>query len=110
MLRALQSARETRAPRNERAEIVRDFSGWADDLWDACKERYAMIAVRDSETLNILYPAGSGRFLCYKVTRGSAVLGWAVLLDTQMHDDRRFGNLRGGRSSIALHCRNTLLR
>lgn len=95
-LRALQSARETRAPRDERAEIVGGFSGWADDLWNACKGRYAMIAVRDSETLNILYPASSKRFLCYKVTRGSTVLGWAVLLDTQMHDDRRFGNLRVG--------------
>jgi hypothetical protein len=95
-LRALQGVREIRAPRNERAEIVGDFSGWADDLWNACKGRYAMIAARDSDTLNILYPANSKRFLCYKITRGSTVLGWAVLLDTQMHDDRRFGNLRVG--------------
>jgi hypothetical protein len=38
-----------------------------------------MIAVRDSETLNILYPAGSNTFLCYKVTRGSTVLGGRYL-------------------------------
>jgi hypothetical protein len=94
-LRALQGARESRAPRNEWAEVVERFSSWADDLWDACKGQYAMVAVRDSENLNILYPAGS-RFLCYKVTRGSAVLGWAVLLDTQMHDNKHFGNLRVG--------------
>src|ERR1700730_3908188 len=55
-----------------------------------------MIAVRDSETLNILYPASSNRFLCYKVTHGSTVLGWAVLLDTQMRDHKHFGNLRVG--------------
>jgi hypothetical protein len=36
------------------------------------------------------------RFLCYKVTRGSAVIGWAVLLDTQMRDNKHFGNLRVG--------------
>jgi hypothetical protein len=95
-LRTLQSARATGGPHNERTEVVRSFSGWADDLWSACKGSYAMIAVRDSETLDILYPASSNRFLCYKVTRGGTVLGWAVLLDTQMRDNRYFGNLRVG--------------
>src|SRR6266705_69741 len=55
-----------------------------------------MIAVRNSETLNILYPANSKRFLSYKVTRGGGVLGWVVLLDTPMHNDKYFGNLRVG--------------
>jgi hypothetical protein len=32
-----QSARATRGSRNEQAEIVRGFSRWADDLWNACK-------------------------------------------------------------------------
>jgi hypothetical protein len=53
-----------------------------------------MIAVRDSEALNTLYPASSNRFLCYKVIGGSSVLRWAVLLDTQMRDHKHFGNLR----------------
>jgi hypothetical protein len=72
------------------------FSGWADDLWNACKGPYARIAVRDSETLNILYPASSNRFLCYKVTHGSTVLGWAVLPDTEMRDHKHVRNLRLG--------------
>src|SRR5260370_15272212 len=55
-----------------------------------------MIAVRDSETLNTLYPASSNRFLCYKVTHGSTVLGWAVLLDTEMRDHKHVGNMRVG--------------
>jgi hypothetical protein len=95
-LRILQSARTTSGPRNEQAEVVRGFSGWADDLWNAGNGSYAMIAVRDSEALNTLYPASSNRFLCYKVTRGSTVLGWAVLLDSQMRDHKHFGNLRVG--------------
>jgi hypothetical protein len=95
-LKILQSARATGGPHNEQAEVISGFSGWADDLWNACKRPYAMIAVRDSETLNILYPAGGNRFLCYKVTRGNTVLGWAVLLDTQMRDHKHFGNLRVG--------------
>src|SRR5260370_42324179 len=55
-----------------------------------------MIDDRDSETLNILYAATGNRFLCYKVTRGNGVIGWAVLLDTQMRDHKHFGDLRVG--------------
>ncbi|MBV8211654.1 MAG: hypothetical protein JOZ08_00335 [Verrucomicrobia bacterium] len=95
-LKILQSGREAGGPLDEQAEVVRGFSGWADDLWDACKGSYAMIGVRDRETLNILYPPSSERFLCYKVVRASAVIGWAVLLDTQMRDNKHFGNLRVG--------------
>jgi hypothetical protein len=79
-----------------RTETVSRFSQWADDLWQECKTRYAMIAVRDSETLNILYPPSSTRFLCLKVCRGAGELGWAVILDTQMQNDKYFGNLRVG--------------
>ena len=83
-----------RGARYERAEIVRGFSGWADDLWNECTGRYAMSAVRDSETLNILYPASSNSSC---VTKSSvAALSWAVLLDTQMRDNRFYGNLRVG--------------
>ena len=54
-----------------------------------------MIAVRDCQTLNILYPPGA-RFLRYRVTRAGRTVGWAVLLDTQMSDNKYFGNLRVG--------------
>jgi hypothetical protein len=92
----LQGARTKRTAPDVRADHVRGFSRWADGLWEQCKEQYAMIAVRDSETLNILYPADSERFLCYKVTCGDAVIGWFVLLDTPMHNNKHFGNLRVG--------------
>ncbi len=95
-LRILQGARTKRGAGEEGAEVVRAFSCWADELWQECKGRYAMIAVRDCETLNILYPADGKRFLCYKITRGDAVLGWAVLLDTPMRDHKYFGNMRVG--------------
>jgi len=97
-LKILQSARAMGGQRDEQAKVVRGFSGWADDLWNACKRSYAMIAVRDSETLNIFYPAGSNTFLCYKVTRGSTVLGWSVLLDTQMRDHKQPSNGAAGAS------------
>jgi hypothetical protein len=94
-LKMWQALRSKKGMPDENAEPVEAFSGWADDLWNKCKDRYAMIAVRDSATLNILYPSGS-RFLIYKVTRGGVPLGWAVLLDTSMRDNKHFGNLRVG--------------
>ena len=95
-LKILQGARARRGTPHARVEAVRGFSEWADDLWKECSGRYAMIARRDCETLNIVYPAKSEKFLCYKVTRNRAVVGWAVLLDTQMVDNKYFGNLRVG--------------
>lgn len=77
-------------------EIVSGFSGWADDLWEECRTRYAMVAVRDSQTLKILYPSTNKKFIGLKFTRSGAVVGWVVLLNTPMRDDRYFGNLRVG--------------
>ena len=97
-LTVLQSARPGRAGvfPGLKAEEFRGFPTWADDLWNECKTRYVMTAVRDSETLNILYPASKTRFLPCKVTRGGALLGWAVLLDTAMRNHKQFGNMRVG--------------
>jgi hypothetical protein len=78
------------------AEEVREFSGWADDLWQACQYRYSMAGVRDAEVLNILYPPGDARFLKLKVNDAGNVAGWAVTIDTQMKGDKYFGNMRVG--------------
>jgi amino acid adenylation domain-containing protein/FkbM family methyltransferase len=94
-LKSVQALRSKRGEPGERASKIDSFAGWADSLWARCKDRYAMIAVRDSETLGILYPPGS-KFLCYKVTRGEAVLGLAISLDTTMRNNRNFGNMRVG--------------
>jgi hypothetical protein len=90
-----------RSRRSERrgqvaAEIVDHFAEWADDLWNACKTHYPMSAVRDAATLQILYPRGQSRFLRLKVTENRKVVGWAVLLNTQMSQHRQFGNMRLG--------------
>ena len=95
-IRAIQGARTTHRRTKEETQRVRGFTGWADDVWRDCKDRYAMLAVRDSESLNLLYPAGSERFLSYRISRGNHTLGWAVMLDTQMRDNKYFGNMRVG--------------
>jgi len=77
-------------------EEVERFSGWADDLWHASKDRHALIAVRDRDILNTLYPPGSDRFIRLKVLREGKPIGWAVLLATAMSGHRQFGNMKVG--------------
>ena len=78
------------------AQPVSEFSAWADDLWQVCKDHYSMIAVRDADVLNILYPSIDPRFIRLKVLEGRRITGWAVLLDTPMSGDKYFGNMRVG--------------
>ena len=79
---------------------VEDFGPWADALWDACKNNhsYSLIALRDRDTLNVLYPPGDPRFHRLRVTRKDRGedLGWAVMLHTQMRGHRQFGNMHVG--------------
>ena len=79
-----------------RAEQVDEFAGWADEVWDSCKDQYGMTAVRDAETLRILYPKDNARFIRLKVSDGTRPIGWAVLLDSQLSGHKHFGNMRLG--------------
>jgi len=78
------------------SEIVDNFSIWADKLWEECKNKFSMIAVRDSNILNILYPSNSDRFIRLKISLNNFVIGWVVVLDTQMYNHKQFGNMRVG--------------
>jgi hypothetical protein len=77
-------------------EIVEDFSLWADELWEKCKRRYFFIGERDSYVLNKLYPKKDKRFIRLKVLYKSNIVGWAVVLDTQMQTNKYFGAMRVG--------------
>ena len=75
---------------------VYEFSSAVNDLWKKCKSKYAMIAVRDKNTLNILYPSNSDRIIRLEILENDIVIGWAVVLDTQMSNHKQFGNMRVG--------------
>ena len=77
-------------------EEVDGFLHWSEELWNVCKGDYSMIAVRDSSTLNILYPRESNKFIRLKMLQHDQVIGWAVVLDTQMQNHNYFGNMRVG--------------
>jgi hypothetical protein len=96
-IRAMQALRR-RTPRKTsvESEIVPEFGDWSRQLWEACHAKYALAALRDQETLSILYPPEAPRFLRLVVRREGKELGWAVLLDTAMHGHKYFADLRVG--------------
>lgn len=71
-----------------------EFDEKADLLWDEVKNSYKLIAVRDSNTLNILYT--SPRFKCLEIIEDQKFIGWVVLLDTNMKKHKQFGSMRVG--------------
>ena len=85
-----------RVPKSTVCEKVKEFGAWSDELWAACKDRYRLIAVRDSTVLQALYPADDKRFIRIRVTRDGKIVGWAVLLATQMQGHRHFGGMKVG--------------
>ena len=94
-IKTAQQLRTTRHNRALRTEIVSTFGPWMDELWQANRSRYPLIADRSSAAFNILYPPDKN-FICLKIAREGETVGWAVLLDTQMRDNKYFGNLRVG--------------
>lgn len=76
-------------------EEVPDFDQWADAVWERCKDRYVMTAVRDSAALRILFPAGNPRFVRIRVRRNGDWIGWAVVAEPN-HDNPKLGGLRMG--------------
>ena len=95
---ALQWSRRLRGGRiaDLRWEEVTQFESWADDVWDAVKGSFAMIGVRDSEALRALYPSSYKRLSRLKMLREDRVIGWAVVMNTQMQNHKQFGNLHVG--------------
>jgi hypothetical protein len=94
-IRLLQ-ARITRPTPVPSVEPVPDFDVWADELWSQCWREFFFCGVRTSGALGHFYPARQTRYLRYRMTIEGAVVGWALLVDTQMRDHPYFGNLRVG--------------
>lgn len=79
------------------AEVVSTFEDWADALWARCRDAYSALGVRDARTMNALVPQeGWPNGIRLRVRRGGEDIGWAVVLDNQLENDHRFGDLRVG--------------
>lgn len=78
------------------AEVVDRFDDWADGIWRQALGNYALIALRDAEGLNTLYPATNPKPIRLRVSRAGHDLGWAVVFDTQLANHKQFDNMRLG--------------
>lgn len=98
LLHALLGARGRGAADGVRVEVVDRFGDWADALWTRNRDRYQALAYRDAATMNVLVPE-DGRWpsgIRLRMLRGDETIGWAVVLDNELEDDPRFGDLRVG--------------
>jgi len=77
-------------------QSVDDFDERVNDLWDAGKGDYPVVAVRDLSLLRRMYPAEESRFHRLYCYRGNELLGWVVCLDTKFTDHKHFGAMRLG--------------
>ena len=92
----LNAARTRRPAEPVTVQSVREFSAWADEVWEQGKVGFTLAGVRSSAALNRLYPAHKEKFHRLKVSAGGKVAGWAVALDTQMRGHKQFGEMRLG--------------
>ena len=93
---AIKAGRLTK-PRSEVQYTVEpSFGAWADDVWNAAKPEYSMIAARDASILNMLYPPSEARWVRLKVSASGRVVGWAVVLNVPMQGHNYFGDMRVG--------------
>lgn len=84
--------------RDLEVEVVPFFGDWADSLWERCMDAYKALGFRDAQTMNDLVPT-DGRWpdgIRLRIKRSGHDIGWAVVLDNQLEDDPRFGDLRVG--------------
>ncbi len=79
-----------------KVEPVSSFAGWTDDIWNRSKHGYCLAAVRDSKTLNILYPEDNKLFVRLRFLKNRQAVGWVVALATAMKKHKQFGNMHVG--------------
>lgn len=79
-----------------KVERFHGFDSWCNDLWEKSYENYSLIAVRDQEVLQTLYPSNDTSFVKVRVMQHHTTVGWAVLRNTSMKNHGQFGNMRVG--------------
>jgi hypothetical protein len=73
---------------------IRNFSAWADQIWQASAEQYSFSAVRTADYLRFIYPAMDSHYYGVQLTEGDAPAGWVQMLDCQPLERSYFGDMR----------------
>ena len=95
-LQIYDSMKALRAPRTESVAVqrVERFSDDVDELWQDTRMQYALTAVRDSRTLQRLYPGESTHLIKLEIRRRETLIGWTVV--GKRRKDAKYGNMRVG--------------
>ncbi len=73
---------------------VAEWGGWADEIWERCREHCSFAVARDRRTLESLYPVDDSRTKILLVERKGEAVGWSVCFNAPMENHRHFGNLQ----------------
>jgi hypothetical protein len=79
-----------------KAEALGDWPDWVDQIWQRAHGRYSMVCLRNQASLNELYPVGRKSYLRFGLEDDRGPIGWVVLKDKTMQENRHLGNLRVG--------------
>lgn len=78
------------------SEELGDFDRSADDVFSAGAGAYVLVADRGRQALRRIFPTTETGLIRLAIRRGREVIGWAVVVDAQMRDNKYFGNMRVG--------------
>lgn len=76
------------------AEEITEFSDWADVLWNRASTTVSMAAMRDANTLRLLYRPEVTSIKRIRVSRNGTAAGWAIV--GLRRKDQKFGRMRVG--------------
>lgn len=77
-------------------EIMHDFSEWATNLWEGVKDTFIFAAIRDADTLNLMYTPANKKYIRLRVNQGGKYIGWVLLMATEMRNHKQFGDMKVG--------------
>jgi hypothetical protein len=83
-------------PADTSFEEVPRFDRSADALFEEHACSYALVGDRRSAALTDWYPETNRNFHRLLIKRGQQIIGWALVVNTRMENDKYFGNLRVG--------------
>jgi hypothetical protein len=92
----LQGYRKLAAPGTRKAEVseVQSFSDETQSVWEEAQHACSLTAVRDRETLRVLYPSSETHLTRIAIRRAGQLIGWAVV--GERRQDAKYGSLRVG--------------
>jgi hypothetical protein len=77
-------------------ETIDKFGDWTDKIWEEGKNLYNLLAVRNSDYLDRLYPEKETKFIRLKIVSKGKPVGWSILLNTSMNGHKYFGDMQVG--------------